>query len=277
VTGEGGGTDGSAERRGADRAAAPVFAAGDRVILIDPKNRWKLVTLAPGGEFHSHAGFVAHDDIIGQTEGLVVSTTRGLRYQVVRPTLADFVLKMPRGAQVIYPKDLGPLLMLADVYPGARVFESGIGSGALSMTLLRAGAIVTGYELRGDFAARARGNVAAFLGPEALERYTIEERDTYLGIDGEGYDRVVLDLPEPWQVVKHAEEALRPGGILVAYTPSIIQVSQLREALAASRFRLAETIEVLNRSWHVEGQAVRPDHRMVAHTGFLTHARLLAP
>jgi tRNA (adenine57-N1/adenine58-N1)-methyltransferase len=251
------------------------FVAGDRVVLIDPKNRWKMVTLAAGGEFHSHAGFVRHDDIIGRGEGLVVATTRGLRYQVVRPTLADFVLKMPRGAQVIYPKDLGPILMLADVFPGARVFESGIGSGALSMTLLRAGAEVTGYELRADFAARARANVEAFLGAAALERYVIEERDTYHGIDGTGFDRIVLDLPEPWQVVKHAEAALRPGGILVAYTPSILQVSQLREALAASRFRLAETVEVLNRTWHVEGQAVRPDHRMVAHTGFLTHARLL--
>jgi tRNA (adenine57-N1/adenine58-N1)-methyltransferase len=251
------------------------FAVGDRVVLIDPKNRWKLVTLAPGAEFHSHAGFVGHDAIIGQGEGLIVTTTRGLKYQVVRPTLADFVLKMPRGAQVIYPKDLGPILMLADVFPGARVFESGIGSGALSMTLLRAGAEVTGYELREDFASRARANVEAFLGRDALDRYTVEERDTYQGIDGDGYDRVVLDLPEPWQVVKHAEEALRPGGILLAYTPSIMQVSQLRDALATSRFRLPETVEVLNRTWHVEGQAVRPDHRMVAHTGFLTHARLL--
>ena len=165
--------------------------------------------------------------------------------------------------------------MLADVFPGAQVFESGIGSGALSMTLLRAGAVVTGYELREDFAARARANVEAFLGAEALDRYRVEHRDTYNGIDGTDFDRVVLDLPEPWHVVKHAEEALRPGGILVAYTPSVMQVSQLHEALATSRFKLAETLEVLHRTWHVEGQAVRPDHRMVAHTGFLTHARLL--
>jgi tRNA (adenine57-N1/adenine58-N1)-methyltransferase len=252
-----------------------LFAAGDKVILIDSKNRWKLVTLEPGGEYHSHTGFVAHDDIIGQPEGLVVATVRGAKYQVVRPTLADFVLKMPRGAQVIYPKDLGPILMLADIFPGAKVLESGIGSGALSMTLLRAGADVTGYELRDDFAVRAQENVAAFLGDEALERYHVEQRDCYEGIDGRGFDRVVLDLPEPWQVVKHAETALLPGGILVAYTPSIMQVAQLREALAESRFKLPETVEVLNRTWHVEGQAVRPDHRMVAHTGFLTHARLL--
>jgi tRNA (adenine57-N1/adenine58-N1)-methyltransferase len=252
-----------------------VFAPGDKVILIDSKNRWKLVTLAVGAEFHSHTGFVAHDDIIGQGDGLVVATTRGARYQVVRPTLADFVLKMPRGAQVIYPKDLGPILMLADIFPGAKVLESGIGSGALSMTLLRAGAEVTGYELRDDFAERAQENVAAFLGTDALAHYHVEQRDCYEGIDGTDFDRVVLDLPEPWQVVKHAETALRPGGLLVAYTPAITQVAQLREALADSRFKLAETVEVLNRTWHVEGQAVRPDHRMVAHTGFLTHARLL--
>jgi tRNA (adenine57-N1/adenine58-N1)-methyltransferase len=251
------------------------FAAGDKVLLIDSKKRWYLLTLKEGGEFHSHSGYVPHDDLIGHEDGAVVTSTRGSRYDAFRPTLADFVLKMPRGAQVIYPKDLGPILMLADIFPGARVLESGIGSGALSMTLLRAGADVTGYELRSDFAERAQENVAAFLGAEALEHYHVEERDCYEGIDGTDFDRVVLDLPEPWQVVKHAELALRPGGILVAYTPSITQVSQLRDALAESRFKLAETVEVLNRTWHVEGQAVRPDHRMVAHTGFLTHARLL--
>ena len=252
-----------------------LFAAGDKVILIDSKNRWKLVTLDPGGEYHSHTGFVAHDDIIGRPEGLVVSTVRGAKYQVVRPTLADFVLKMPRGAQVIYPKDLGPILMLADIYPGARVLESGVGSGALSMAMLRAGAEIVGYELREDFATRAQENVASFLGEEALSRYRVELRDCYDGIDETDLDRVVLDLPEPWQVVKHAERALHPGGILLAYTPSITQVVQLRDALEASAFDMPETLEVLNRTWHVEGQAVRPDHRMVAHTGFLTHARLL--
>src|SRR5690606_30305115 len=163
--------------------------------------------------------------------------------------------------QVIYPKDLGPLLMLADVFPGARVLESGLGSGALSMTMLRAGAHITGYEVRDDFASRARKNVATFLGDEVLERYDVHVRDCYEGIDETGLDRVVLDLPEPWQVVKHAERALRPGGILVAYTPSIAQVMQLHDALGASAFDLVQTIEVLNRSWHVDGMAVRPDHR----------------
>jgi tRNA (adenine57-N1/adenine58-N1)-methyltransferase len=249
---------------------------GERVVLIDTKDRRYLITLAEGGEFHSHTGILDHDELIGGAEGREVRSSRGMRFVVWRPTLSDFVLKMPRGAQVIYPKDLGPLLLLADIFPGARVFESGIGSGALSTALLRAGAHITGYELRADFAARARANVADFLGEAALARYDVHERDSYAGIDHDGFDRMVLDLPEPWQLVKHAESALRPGGILVAYTPSITQVMHLREVLVTSRFDMADTLEVLQRGWHVEGQAVRPDHRMVAHTGFLTQARLRA-
>lgn len=248
---------------------------GERVMLLDSKGRRYLVTLVVGGEFHTHAGPVLHDDIIGGEEGRMLRSARGARYVVVRPTLSDVVLKMPRGAQVIYPKDLGPMLLLADVFPGARVLESGLGSGALSMALLRAGAAVTGYEIRHDFAARARANVAGFLGEAALERYQVSVRDVYEGIDPEGFDRVVLDLPEPWRVVAAAETALRPGGILVSYLPTILQVATLRERLARSGFGLAQTIEILERGWHVEGQSVRPEHRMVAHTGFLTSARLL--
>ncbi len=251
------------------------LAAGERVLLIDQKKRRYLITLNAGGEFHSHAGVLPHDEIIGCPEGAALRSSRGGVYIVVRPTLADFILKMPRGAQVIYPKDLGPILMLADIQPGVRVLESGIGSGALSMAMLRAGADIVGYELREDFAARAQANIASFLGPEMLDRYRVEIRSSYDGIDETDLDRVVLDLPEPWQVVPHAARALRPGGILVAYTPSVIQVSQLREALAEHRFHFAETIEIMQRSWHVEGAAVRPDHRMVGHTGFLTHARRL--
>ena len=252
-----------------------VFAPGDKALLLDSKARRYLITLAEGGQFHSHSGFITHDQLIGQPEGIVVRTASGARYTAVRPTLSDFVLKMPRGAQVIYPKDLGPILLLADVFPGARVLEAGVGSGALSMTLLRAGAEVVGYELREDFAARAQENVRAFVGAEAAERFRVEIRDVYEGIDETDLDRVVLDLPEPWRVVKHAAEALHTGGILVSYVPSIIQVSQLRDALADSAFGMAETMEILLRTWHVEGTAVRPDHRMVAHTGFLTAARLL--
>jgi tRNA (adenine57-N1/adenine58-N1)-methyltransferase catalytic subunit len=252
------------------------FAAGDQVLVIDAKKRRYLVTLEPGGEFHTHAGVLPHDDLIGATEGSSFRSTRGATMLAIRPTLADFVLKMPRGAQVIYPKDLGPILMLADVFPGAHVLESGVGSGALSMTLVRAGAVVRGYELREDFANRATKNVATFLGGDALERYSVEVRDVYDGIDETELDRVVLDLPEPWRAVKHAARAMHRGGVLVAYTPQITQAVQLRDELAGQGFGMVDTIEVLNRGWHIEGQSVRPDHRMVAHTGFLTSARLLS-
>jgi tRNA (adenine57-N1/adenine58-N1)-methyltransferase len=254
------------------------FAVGDKVLVVDSKDRRYLLTLREGGEFHTHAGIVPHAEFVGKPEGVTLRSTSGARYLAIRPTLSDFVLSMPRGAQVVYPKDLGPILMLADVFVGARILEAGVGSGALSMAMLRTGASVVGYEIRPDFAVTARRNVHAFLGPDV--DYRVEERDVYAGIDdaelaGARFDRIVLDLPEPWRVVKHAEEALRPGGILLSYLPTIGQVGQLREALDAGAFGLASTVEVLQRSWHVEGQSVRPDHRMVAHTGFLTSARLL--
>jgi tRNA (adenine57-N1/adenine58-N1)-methyltransferase catalytic subunit len=254
------------------------FTAGDRVLLVDSKRRRHLVTLAEGGAFHSHNGVLEHEAIIGKDEGVTVRTSLGARLVAVRPTLAEYVLKMPRGAQVIYPKDLGPIVMLADVFPGARVLESGVGSGALTATLLRAvgpTGHVHGYELRGDFAERAVRNVEGFLGPD--QPLTVEVRDAYEGFDVADLDRVLLDLPEPWRVVKHAESALRPGGIFLAYLPTIGQVMRLREELAGSAFGMVETVEILQRSWHVDGQSVRPDHRMVAHTGFLTHGRLLEP
>ena len=251
--------------------------AGEKVVLVDAKRRRYLLTLKPGAEFHSHAGFLTHDDIIGAEEGTMTRSTGGARYTVIRPTLSEFVLKMPRGAQVIYPKDLGAILMLADIFPGARVLESGVGSGALSMTMLRAGAIITGYEIREDFAAKAKENVAAFLGPEVLDRYDVQIRNTSDGIDEVGFDRVVLDLPEPWLVVPHAAKALRTGGIFLSYLPTITQTVTLRTTLRDHGFAMAETLEVLHRGWHIEGMSVRPDHRMVAHTGFLTCARLLVP
>ena len=256
---------------------ARTFTAGDRVLLVDAKRRRHLITLAEGGEFHTHAGVLPHDAIIGEPEGVTVRTTLGSRLVAVRPTLSDYVLEMPRGAQVIYPKDLGPILMLADVFPGARVLESGIGSGALTLALLRAVGTtghITGYEIRDDFARRAQANVEGFLGPD--QPLTVEVRDVYAGIELDDLDRVMLDLPEPWRVVKHAETALHPGGILFAYLPTIGQVARLREELAGSAFGMVESLEVLQRTWHVDGQSVRPDHRMVAHTGFLTHARLLS-
>ena len=252
------------------------IAVGERVILLDVKKRRYLVGLVEGGEFHTHAGFVPHGDIIGQPEGVVVKSTKGAEYTVLRPTLEDYVLEMPRGAQVIYPKDLAPICMLADIGPGMRVFETGVGSGALSMTMLRWGAEIVGYEIREDFANRAKANVREFLGEAALDRYDVHLADSYAGIDPDHgtFDRVVLDLPEPWQVVPHVEPVLAAGGVLVAYTPSIVQAMQVREQLKG-RWIDVRTLEVLHRGWHVEGQAVRPDHRMVAHTAFLTVGRFL--
>ncbi|MGH8990681.1 MAG: tRNA (adenine-N1)-methyltransferase [Acidimicrobiia bacterium] len=247
-------------------------------MLVDSKGRRYLIVLSPGASFSTHAGTLPHDQLIGADEGVSLRTSHGARLLAVRPTLSDFILKMPRGAQVIYPKDIGPILILADIFPGARVLEAGVGSGALTMALLRgvgAQGSVVGYELREDFAARAQANVASFVGADAP--LTVEIRDVYEGIDETGLDRVVLDLPEPWRVVKHAEEALLPGGILCSYLPTIGQVARLREELDGFSFGMAETVEVLQRSWHVEGPSVRPDHRMVAHTGFLTAARLLRP
>lgn len=251
------------------------FAYGDKVLLLDSKQRRYLVTLTEGSEFHTHAGLFPHAELVDQPEGTVVRSTKGATYLALRPTLEDFVLEMPRGAQVIYPKDLGPICMLADIGPGVRVLESGVGSGALSMTMLRYGAEIVGYELREDFLNRARANVRSFLGEEVLGRYDLHLRDCYDGIDERGLDRVVLDLPEPWRVVPHATEALRPGGILVAYTPAITQAAQTREAMATRAWSGTRTLEVLHRGWYIEGQAVRPDHRMVAHTGFLTVGRFV--
>ncbi|HSJ91491.1 MAG TPA: tRNA (adenine-N1)-methyltransferase [Ilumatobacter sp.] len=249
---------------------------GDRVMLLDAKKRRYLLNLMAGGEFHTHAGFVPHDEIVGQPEGAIVRSTKGAEYTVLRPTLEDYVLEMPRGAQVIYPKDLAPMCMLADIGPGMKVFETGIGSGALSMTMLRWGADIVGYEIREDFANRARANVREFLGDGVLDRYDVHIADSYAGIDAAHgpFDRAVLDLPEPWQVVPHLESVLSPGGVCVAYTPSITQAMQVRDVLKG-RWIDARTMEVLNRGWHVDGQAVRPDHRMVAHTAFLTVARFL--
>jgi len=242
-------------------------------MLIDGKDRRYLVTLRSGAQFHTHAGSIAHDDLIGSLEGDVIIGSLGKPFLVLRPTLSDTVLKMPRGAQVIYPKDLGAILLQADIGPGMKVLEAGVGSGALSMTLLRAGARITGYEIREDFAQRAQENVRNMLGDDLP--YDVQIRDVTESIDGDDFDRILLDMPEPWKVVRHAESALRPGGIFLAYLPTINQTMQLRETLDAHSFGLAETVEILRRTWHIDGRSVRPDHRMVAHTGFLTSARRL--
>jgi tRNA (adenine57-N1/adenine58-N1)-methyltransferase catalytic subunit len=250
--------------------------AGERILLIDPKDRRYLITLVAGATFHTHAGVIAHDAIIGGDEGRTITGSTGRHFLVLRPTLSDIVLKMPRGAQVIYPKDLGAILIAADLGPGQRVLEAGVGSGALSMTVLRAGASVVGYELREDFAARARSNVFATLGPEAA--YRVEIRDVTEGIDERDLDRVLLDMPEPHKVVAAAATALRPGGILLTYLPTTNQTALLRAALddEGAPFGLPETQEIMRRTWHIEARSVRPDHRMVGHTGFLTAARRLS-
>ncbi len=251
------------------------LAEGDRIVMIDSRNRRYLLTLKSGSEFQTHAGVVPHDRIIGSNEGSEFCSASGAKYVALRLTLTDHVLKMPRGAQVIYPKDLAAMIMLADIKPGQRVFESGVGSGALSSALLRAGAVVTGYEIRPDFAELAKENVAAFGTADDVARYDVQTRDAYKSVEAEPpFDRALLDIPEPWQVVPHLIDALQPGAIVVAYSPSILQVSRFRQSLDDSKCWIsAETVEVLHRTWHVQGQSVRPNHRMVAHTGFITHAR----
>lgn len=249
---------------------------GDLVLLVDTKDRRYLLTLESGSEFHSHSGFVEHNKLIGMRPGLKVRSTGGMEYLALRPTMSDVILKMPRSAQIIYPKDIGPILIAADIAPGHKVLESGVGSGALSIALLRAGANVTGIELREDFAQRARKNVESFFSNQLLNgRYNVLIGDAYEELEGLDYDRIVLDLPEPWRVISHATQCLKPGGIIVSYSPSITQVSKLSEKLSHENFAMTETQEILSRSWHVEGRAVRPDHRMVAHTGFITTTRYL--
>ena len=250
------------------------LAVGERVMLIDAKDRRYLITLRPDAAFHTHAGIVQHNDVIGTVEGSLISSNTERSFLVLRPTLTDVVLKMPRGAQVIYPKDLGAILLQADIAPGQKVLEAGVGSGALSMTLLRAGAHITAYEIREDFAVHAKQNVRDLLGE--VVHYDVQIRDVTQGIDGDDFDRILLDMPEPWAVVEHAATALRPGGILLAYLPTINQTQLLRETLHRYSIGLAETVEILRRTWHIDGRSVRPDHRMVAHTGFLTSARRLA-
>jgi len=254
---------------------AGFLQTGDLVLLVDSKDRRYLLTLEPGKEFHSHAGYIPHNELIGGEDGIHIKSTGGMEYLAIRPTMADVVLKMPRSAQIIYPKDLGHILVTADVGSHHHVLESGVGSGALSIALLRCGAKVTGYELREDFAQRAIKNVTNFYGEEIGSRYSVNLSDAYEGFNDSNFDRIILDLPEPWKVVDHIPDTLKSGGVFVAYTPSITQVAKLRQRLETDHFVMMETTEILRRTWHVEGQAVRPDHRMVAHTGFITSARFI--
>ena len=248
---------------------------GEPVLLIDRKQRRYLLTLKPGATADLRGGKLSHDELIGSEEGRTVATTRGERFLMVRPTLADYVLEMPRGAQIIYPKDLSVILLAADIFPGAAVLEAGTGSGALTMVLLRAvgpTGTVYSYEVREDFARRAAQNIERYLGPQ--DSLVVRDQDIYEGIVDGPLDRLVLDVPEPWRVVPHAIAALRPGGILLSYLPTVPQTVQLVEAIRRSGgFALIETTETLVRPWNIDGQSVRPSHRMVAHTAFLTTAR----
>ncbi len=258
--------------------AARPFSEGDTILLLDRAGNRRVVRLRPGERFHSHKGFLEHDRLIGAEEGISLRTQTGAVFTAIRPRLADYALEMPRSTAIVYPKDVGIILVWADMYPGATVLESGLGSGALTLALLRAvgptGQVVV-YESRRDFIAPALENIRNWGEPPA--NLLIRECDIYDGIQDGDFDRIVLDLAEPWRVVPHALSALRMGGIAACYNPSIIQVQQTVAALeAAGGFGMIETLEVLYRPWHVKGMAVRPAHQMVGHTGFLTFARRLA-
>ncbi|HEU0206796.1 MAG TPA: tRNA (adenine-N1)-methyltransferase [Pseudolysinimonas sp.] len=267
----------------APRRSGP-FAAGDRVQLTGPRGRLNTVTLAAGGEFHTHRGVVKHDTIIGQPDGSVVSATNGDHYLALRPLLSDFVMSMPRGAAIVYPKDAAQIVGIADIFPGATVVEAGVGSGALSLWLLRAvgpeGRLLS-YERRDEFATVARANVAAFLGAEPPNwSVTIGDLSEVLPTTTQPatVDRVVLDMLAPWECLDAASAALTPGGVLLCYVATVTQLSRVAEAIRATGdFTDPDANETIVRGWHVEGLAVRPDHRMVGHTGFLITARRLAP
>ena len=256
------------------------FEPGERILLVDQRGRRYFVTLEAGQTWHSHGGGVPHDLLIGSPEGTQVHSATGMSFRAFRPRMADFVLKMPRGAQVVYPKDVGAILVEADVFPGSRVLEAGTGSGSLTLALCRAagpdGRVVS-YDLRPEFQAQAARNIEAFFGklPDWLE---LRQGDLAgVAEAGESFDRAILDLPEPWAALPALSRVLVAGGIVCGYLPTTIQVQQLVLALEGCGYDHLETFEVLHRSWHVTSRSVRPDHRMVAHTGFLTVARKIGP
>ena len=263
-----------------------LLRVGDRVQLTDPKKRMHTITLEAGKAFHTAKGAIEHDALIGKPEGIIVTSTQGVAYLAQRPLLADFVLSMPRGATIVYPKDAALIVGLADLYPGARVIEAGVGSGALTCSLLRAvgdQGRVSSYERRDDFAQVARGNVATFFGAEhPAWDLTVGDLVPTLrarradGIDVEA-DRVILDMLAPWDCIEVSAEVLVPGGVLVAYVATTTQLSRMVEGLRLDgRFTEPQAQESLVRTWHLEGLAVRPDHRMIGHTGFLVMSRRLA-
>ncbi|MGO2859577.1 MAG: tRNA (adenine-N1)-methyltransferase [Brevibacterium sp.] len=261
-----------------------VLHPGEKIQLTDPKGRMHTIVLGPGEVFHTHKGLISHDDIIGRTEGIVVTNTGGVDFQVFRPRYEDFVLSMPRGAAVVYPKDSGLIVTLGDIFPGATVVEAGVGSGALSMALLRAvgpTGTVHSFELREEFATIAAGNIADFFDGEP-ENWSVTVGDLAETLpqayESGTVDRVVLDMLTPWNTLEAVTEALAPGGIVIAYVATVPQLSRFVEALRETgSYAEPESMEAMVRGWHVDGLAVRPDHRMIAHTGFLIIARRMAP
>lgn len=256
------------------------FEAGDRVQLTDPKGKLYSFTIMPGKEWHTHKGWITHDELIGMPEGSVVSTTAGLKFTAFKPLLADYVLTMPRGATIIYPKDAAMIIGVADIYPGSRVLEAGVGSGALTISLLRAtGSVgkVHSVERRTDFAENARSNVDAYF-QGAPNNWSLVVGDLQDQEFDSEYDRVILDMLAPWECVDIAARVLRPGGVFLAYVATTTQLSATAEVLKEDgRFTEPESSETLVRGWHHEGLAVRPQQRMIGHTGFLIQSRRMAP
>lgn len=260
------------------------FRDGDRVQLTGPKNRLHTVTLSEDGELHTHHGVLRHRDLIGLPDGSVVANSSGHEYLALRPLLRDFAMSMPRGAAIVYPKDAAQIVMQADIFPGATVVEAGVGSGALSLSLLRAvgpaGALVS-FERRDDFAEVAKANVETFFG-ESPDTWRVVVGDLLEALPVElpagTVDRVVLDMLAPWEVMDVVADALTPGGVVLCYVATATQLSRVAEFIRGTGlFTDPDASETMVRGWHVEGLAVRPDHRMVAHTGFLLTARRLAP
>lgn len=259
------------------------FQTGDRVQLADARNKYHTIILAPDKEFHTHRGVLHHNDLIGQPEGSIVETVSGTKYQAFRPLLSDYVLSMPRGAAVVYPKDAAQIVAMADIFPGARVVEAGVGSGALSMSLLRAigeqGSLLS-IERREDFAEIARGNVEAFFGgAHPAWRTEIGDLADVLprAVEPGSVDRIVLDMLAPWENIESCADALNPGGVLITYVATTTQLSRVAEQLRADgRFTEPKAWETLIRGWHLDGLAVRPEHRMIGHTGFLLTTRRMA-